>query len=146
MKSSSKKSWRQWLRIHPAAELSHLWIEKARRPRRGYQEIWSEAASPTSALRSEGISSAKRSHKIASFFSAVIERFGPIAPSPPQRPVILPSGNCDRAARVTTALLQIIFSPSAPRSGLRQHVEEVLRDEFADIERQATADRADVDA
>jgi len=122
MKSSSKKSWRQWPRIHPAAELSHLWIEKARRPRRGYQEVWSDAACPTSALRSEGISSAKQ---------------------PPRR---LPSGNCDRAARVTTALLQIILSSSTPRSGLRQHVEELLRDEFADIERQSAADRANVNA
>jgi len=148
MKSSSKKSWRQWPRLHPAAELSHLWIEKARRPRRGYQEVWSEAACPASALRSEGINSAKRSHRLASFLSGVIERFGePIAPSPPpQRPVILPSGNCDRAARVTTALLQIILSSSTPRSGLRQHVEELLRNEFADIERQAAADRADVNA
>ena len=77
-----------------------------------------------------------------------LRMFGkPIAPSPRrQRPVILPSGNCDRAARVTTALLQIIPSSSTPRSGLQQHVEELLRDEFADIERQAAADRADVDA
>ena len=55
-------------------------------------------------------------------------------------------GNCDRAAVVTTALLHIILSSSTPRSELRQHVEELLRDEFADVERQAAADRADVDA
>jgi hypothetical protein len=46
----------------------------------------------------------------------------------------------DRAAVVTTALLQI-FSSSTPHSGLRHHVEELLRDEFADVERQAFADR-----
>jgi len=46
----------------------------------------------------------------------------------------------DRAAVVTTALLQI-FSSSTPQSGLRCHVEQLLRDEFADVERQATADR-----
>ena len=146
--STITKSLRRWLCIHPPAELSPLSIVKARRTRRGYQQVWSEPACPASALRSEGINSAKRSHRIASFLSGVIERFGkPIAPSPPpQRPVILPSGNCDRAARVTTALLQIILSSSTPRSGLRQHVEELLRDEFADVERQAAADRTNVDA
>jgi hypothetical protein len=59
---------------------------------------------------------------------------------------ILPSGNCDRAAVVTTALPQIILSSSTPRSGLRHDVEELLRDEFADIKRQAAADRVDVNA
>jgi len=54
--------------------------------------------------------------------------------------------NCDRAAVVTTAVLQIILSSSTPRSGLRQHVEELLRDEFAGVERQAVADRTNVDA
>jgi hypothetical protein len=62
------------------------------------------------------------------------------------RPQLLKSGNCDRAAVVTTALLQIILSSSTPPSGLRQHLEELLRDEFEDIKRQAAADRADVDA
>jgi hypothetical protein len=62
------------------------------------------------------------------------------------RSQLLKSGNCDRAAVVTTALLQIILSSSTPRSGLRQHVEELLRDEFADVERQAAADRTNVDA
>ena len=56
------------------------------------------------------------------------------------RPQLLKSVNCDRAARVTTALLQAILAT------LREHVEELLRDEFADIERQSAADRADVDA
>ena len=46
----------------------------------------------------------------------------------------------DRAAVVTTTLLQI-FSSSAPWSGLRGHVEELLRDEFDSIKRQAIADR-----
>ena len=46
----------------------------------------------------------------------------------------------DRAAIVTTTLLQI-FSSSTPWSGLRHHVEELLRDEFADVKRQAIADR-----
>jgi len=46
----------------------------------------------------------------------------------------------DRAAVVTTALLQI-FSSSTPQSGLRHHVEELLRNEFADVERQAITDR-----
>jgi len=62
------------------------------------------------------------------------------------RPQLLKSGNCDRAAVVTTALLHIILSSSTPRSGLRQHVEELLRDEFADVERQAAVDRTNVDA
>jgi hypothetical protein len=44
------------------------------------------------------------------------------------------------------ALLQIILSPSTPLSELRQHVEELLRDEFADVERQVAADRTNVDA
>ena len=56
------------------------------------------------------------------------------------RPQLLKSVNCDRAAHVTTALLQAILAT------LREHVEELLRDEFADIERQSAADRADVDA
>jgi hypothetical protein len=123
--STITKSLRRLLRIHPPAELFPLSKEKARRPHRGYQEVWSDAACPTSALRSEGISSVKRSQL------------------PPRR---LRSGNCDRAARVTTALLHIILSSSTPPSGLRQHVEELLRDEFADIKRQAAADRADVNA
>jgi hypothetical protein len=59
---------------------------------------------------------------------------------------LLKSGNCDRAAVVTTALLQIFLSPSTPLSELRQHVEELLRDEFADVERQVAADRTNVDA
>jgi len=42
----------------------------------------------------------------------------------------------DRAAVVTTALLQTILSSSTPQAGLRQHVEALLRDEFADIQRQ----------
>ena len=62
------------------------------------------------------------------------------------RPQLSKSGNCDRASVVTTALLHIILSSSTPRSGLRQHVEELLRDEFADVERQAAADRTNVDA
>jgi hypothetical protein len=68
------------------------------------------------------------------------------SPQATPRPQLLPSGNCDRAAHVTTALLQIILSSLTPRSGLRQHVEELLRDEFADVERQAAADRTNVDA
>jgi hypothetical protein len=68
------------------------------------------------------------------------------SPQATPRPQLLPSGNCDRAARVMTALLQIILSSPTPRSGLRQRVEELLREEFADIKRQAAADRADVHA
>src|SRR5262245_20653044 len=62
------------------------------------------------------------------------------------RPQLLKSGNCDRAAVVTRTLLQIILSSSTPLSGLRQQVEELLRDEFADVERQTAADRTNVDA
>ena len=51
----------------------------------------------------------------------------------------------DRAAVVTTALLQIFSSPTS-QSGLRHHIEELLRDEFTDIKRQAAADRGDGDA
>jgi len=46
----------------------------------------------------------------------------------------------DRAAVVTTALLQI-FSSSTPQSGLRHHIENLLRDEFDDVKRQAVANR-----
>jgi len=53
--------------------------------------------------------------------------------------------NRDRAAVVAVALLQTIFSSSTSQSGLRQQVEELLRVEFANIERQAAADRGDID-
>ena len=56
--STITKSLRRWLRIYLSAELSPLSIEIARRPRRGHQEVWSEAACPA---WSKGISSAKRS-------------------------------------------------------------------------------------
>ncbi len=47
--------------------------------------------------------------------------------------------NHDRAAVVTTALLQVLSS-SAPIE-VRDGIEALLRDEFADVERQAIADR-----
>ena len=53
--------------------------------------------------------------------------------------------NKDRAEVVATTLLQIVLLSSAPKL-LRHQIEQLLRDEFADIERQAAADRADVDA
>ena len=59
--STIAKSLRRWLRIHPPAELFRLSKEKARRLRSGYQKAWSDEACPASALRGEGISSAKRS-------------------------------------------------------------------------------------
>ena len=59
--STITKSLRRWLRIHPPAALFPLSKEKARRLRCGYQEVWSNAARPASALRREDISSAKRS-------------------------------------------------------------------------------------
>jgi hypothetical protein len=46
----------------------------------------------------------------------------------------------DRAAVVTTAVLQLILSSSAPMAA-RNRIEALLRDEFADIERQAAAER-----
>jgi len=141
--STITKSLRRWLRIYLSAELSPLSIEIARRPRRGHQEVWSEAACPAG---SKGISSAKRSHKIASFLFAVIERFGkPIAPSPPQRPVILP-GNCDRAVRgavqdraerMATATIQILTARAKmTTTELWPQLVEMYRDEIADVERQ----------
>ena len=45
----------------------------------------------------------------------------------------------DRAAAVTTAILQIFFT--APERRLRQAIEAYLRGEFADERRQAMADR-----
>lgn len=54
--------------------------------------------------------------------------------------------NRDRAAIVTTTLLQIVLSPSLPTSELRRRVEDLIRDEIADVERQAAADRPSLDA
>ena len=45
---------------------------------------------------------------------------------------------CDRSAVVTTAILQIVAT--APAHQLRQQIEQYLRAEFADLERQAAAD------
>jgi hypothetical protein len=53
--------------------------------------------------------------------------------------------NRDRAAVVTTALLQFILSSSAP-AAVRSDIEALLRDEFADVKRQAIADRGLPDA
>ena len=53
--------------------------------------------------------------------------------------------NRDRAEVVTTTLLEIVLLSSAPEL-LRHHIENLLRDGFEDIKRQAAADRADVDA
>jgi hypothetical protein len=54
------------------------------------------------------------------------------------------SKHLDRAAVVAAVVLQIL--DTAPRHGLRQVVEQYLRDEFADLERQIAADRSDPDA
>lgn len=54
------------------------------------------------------------------------------------------SCNRDRVAVVAQALLQIVIT--APQQQLRIHLEEVLRDEFTDVERQAIADRGHSDA
>jgi hypothetical protein len=48
--------------------------------------------------------------------------------------------NHDRAAVVTTAVLQLVLSSSAPTE-VRDGIEALLRNEFADVERQAIADR-----
>jgi hypothetical protein len=47
----------------------------------------------------------------------------------------------DRAVVVTTALLQLTAASSIPQAELRRHVEQLLRDEFHDVARQAVADR-----
>jgi len=55
--------------------------------------------------------------------------------------------NCpyrDRAAAVTAALIQIIRT--APEIGLRQLIENYLRDELTDVARQIAAERSGVDA
>jgi hypothetical protein len=55
--------------------------------------------------------------------------------------------NCphrDRAATIATALIQIIRS--VPEIGLRQPIENYLRDELADVERQIAAERSCPDA
>lgn len=46
----------------------------------------------------------------------------------------------DRATVVTTALIQI-FHSSFPWFERRRHAEGYLRDEFADVQREAVADR-----
>ena len=46
----------------------------------------------------------------------------------------------DRAAAATTAVLQLILSSSAPTAA-RDRIEDLLRGEFADVQRQAIADR-----
>jgi hypothetical protein len=48
--------------------------------------------------------------------------------------------NHDCAAVVTTAVLQLVRSSSAPTAA-RDGIEALLRNEFADVERQAIADR-----
>jgi len=55
-----------------------------------------------------------------------------------------PSSYCDRAAVLATALTQI-FSSSMPRTELQYHIEEMLRSEFADVAREAAADRSFAD-
>jgi hypothetical protein len=51
---------------------------------------------------------------------------------------------CDRAAVLTTGILQII--ETAPPQECRQAIEELVRDEFTDLERQVFADRGQADA
>jgi hypothetical protein len=48
--------------------------------------------------------------------------------------------NRDRAAVVTSAVLQLVLSSSAP-TAVRDQIEALLRDEFIDAQRQAVADR-----
>jgi hypothetical protein len=48
--------------------------------------------------------------------------------------------NRDHAAVVTTAILQLILSSSAPTAA-RDPIEDLLRTEFDDVRRQAIADR-----
>jgi hypothetical protein len=55
-----------------------------------------------------------------------------------------PSSYCDRAAVLATALTQI-FSSSMSRTELQYHIEEMLRSEFADVAREAAADRSFAD-
>ena len=50
----------------------------------------------------------------------------------------------DRAAAATTAIMQIIAT--APPPDLQQEIENYLRDELSDAERQAIADREPTDA
>jgi len=47
----------------------------------------------------------------------------------------------DRAAIVTTAVMQIIAASSSSEMERRLHVENLLRDEFDDVKRQAIDDR-----
>jgi hypothetical protein len=48
--------------------------------------------------------------------------------------------NRDRAAVVTSAVLQLVLSSSAP-TAVRDQIEALLRDEFIDAQRQAVGDR-----
>ena len=48
--------------------------------------------------------------------------------------------NHDCAAVVTTAVLQLVLSSSAPAAA-RGRIKDLLRTEFADVQRQAIADR-----
>jgi hypothetical protein len=54
------------------------------------------------------------------------------------------TSNRDRAAVITTAILQLIRSSSAP-TAVRDRIEILLRDEFADVERQIAAERSNLD-
>jgi hypothetical protein len=56
--------------------------------------------------------------------------------------ISIPSGFLfDRATVVTTAVLQITTASSLSEIEQQLHVENLLRDEFDDIKRQAIADR-----
>lgn len=55
--------------------------------------------------------------------------------------------NCphrDRVATITAALIQIVRT--VPEAGLRQPIENYLRNELADVERQIAAERSCPDA
>jgi hypothetical protein len=47
----------------------------------------------------------------------------------------------DRASVVTTAIFQVTAASSVPEAERRRHVEQLLRDEFAALQRDAAADR-----
>lgn len=58
----------------------------------------------------------------------------------------IPSFLFDRATVVTTAVLQITAASSLAEAERRLHVENLLRDEFDDVKRQAIAERSCPDA
>jgi hypothetical protein len=78
----------------------------------------------------------RTSNKLINLAAAPIPRAAALSTRPPTM-------IGDRAEIVTTTLLQIVLSSSAPKL-LRHQIEELLRDEFIDVRREAVGDREEL--